>query len=50
LKVNENDVTETLSWACQRAILDPAPFAPFPPDLRRLLGKEYREIQFSFYY
>lgn len=50
LKVTENDVTETLSWACQRAILDPAPYAPFPPDLKRLLGVDYREVRFTFYY
>ena len=50
IKVAENDVTETLSWACQRAILDPAPYAPFPPDLKRLLGADYREVRFTFYY
>lgn len=50
LQVSENDVTETLSWACQRAILDPAPYAPFPPDLKRLLGTDYREVRFTFYY
>jgi outer membrane biosynthesis protein TonB len=50
LRVAENDVTDTLSWACQRAILDPAPYAPFPADLRRLLGADYREVRFTFYY
>ena len=50
LQVAENEVTDTLSWACQRAILDPAPYAPFPPDLRRLLGTDYREVRFTFYY
>jgi outer membrane biosynthesis protein TonB len=50
LTVAENEVTDTLSWACQRAILDPAPYAPFPPDLRRLLGADFREVRFTFYY
>jgi outer membrane biosynthesis protein TonB len=50
LQVAETEVTDTLSWACQRAILDPAPYAPFPPDLRRLLGADYREVRFTFYY
>jgi outer membrane biosynthesis protein TonB len=50
LKVTENDVTTTLSWACERAILDPAPYAPFPPDLKRLLGADFREVRFTFYY
>jgi outer membrane biosynthesis protein TonB len=50
LQVTENEVTDTLSWACQRAILDPAPYGPFPADLRRLLGADYREVRFTFYY
>lgn len=50
LQVTENEVTDTLSWACQRAILDPAPYAPFPADLRRLLGADFREVRFTFYY
>lgn len=50
LKVAENEVTDTLSWACQRAILDPAPYAAFPSDLRRLLNADYREVRFTFHY
>jgi outer membrane biosynthesis protein TonB len=50
MKVNETDVTEILALLCQRAVQDPAPFAPWPPDLRRLVGKEYREVRFTFYY
>jgi outer membrane biosynthesis protein TonB len=50
MKVNENDVTEILALFCQRAVQDPAPFAPWPPDLRRLVGKEYRDVRFTFYY
>jgi protein TonB len=50
LTIPESEVPETLSWACQRAILDPAPYAPFPPDLRRLLGTDFREVRFTFYY
>ena len=50
MKVNENDVTEILALFCQRAVQDPAPFAPWPADLRRLVGKEYRDVRFTFYY
>jgi outer membrane biosynthesis protein TonB len=50
MKVNENNVTEFLGLLCQRAVQDPAPFAPWPADLRRLVGKEYREVRFTFYY
>jgi protein TonB len=50
MKVSESSVTDTLSLLCQRAVQDPAPFAKWPPDLRRLVGKEYREVRFTFYY
>ena len=50
LRVVESDVDEILSWLCQRAILDPAPFRPFPSDLRRMLSHDYREVRFTFYY
>ena len=50
LRVAQQEVNETHSWMCQRAILDPAPYAKFPADLKRLLGKEYREVRFTFHY
>lgn len=50
MKVEEAEVTEMLAWFCQRAVLDPAPYMPFPNDLRRLLNKDYREVRFTFYY
>ena len=50
LRVIESDVDEILSWLCQRAILDPAPYREFPSDLRRMLSHDYREVRFTFYY
>ena len=50
MKVSENGVTEILGLLCQRAVQDPAPFAPWPADLKRMVGKEYREVRFTFYY
>ncbi len=50
LSVADSSVNELLSWFCQRAILDPAPYRPFPPDLRRMMNSDYREIRFTFYY
>jgi outer membrane biosynthesis protein TonB len=50
LKVDETDVTEILTLFCQRAVQDPAPFPAWPEDLKRLVGKEYREVRFTFYY
>src|SRR5437016_35348 len=50
MKMSQNDVTEILGLLCQRAVQDPAPFDPWPSDLRRLVGKEFREVRFTFYY
>ena len=50
LRVVESEVNEHLSWTCQRAVLDPAPYMPFPGDMRRLVKNDYREIRFTFYY
>jgi outer membrane biosynthesis protein TonB len=50
MKVTENSVTEILALLCQRAVQDPAPFEPWPADLRRMVGRNYREVRFTFYY
>jgi hypothetical protein len=50
MKVDGNDVGEMLGLLCQRAILDPAPFAQWPSDMRRAIGKNYRDVMFTFYY
>jgi len=46
----ENTVGELLSILCERAIRDPAPFAPWPSDMRRLVGANFREVKFTFFY
>ena len=50
LRVNDNEVGEILSLLCQRAILDPAPYARWPDDMRRMIGNNHREVTFTFYY
>lgn len=50
VKISESDVSSILTLLCQRAVQDPAPFARWPPDLRRLVGKDFREVRFTFYY
>ena len=50
MDVTENTVGELLSILCERAIRDPSPFAPWPSDMRRLVGANYREVNFTFYY
>ena len=50
MKEVENDVGELLGLLCQKAVLDPAPFEKWPSDLRRMVGADYREVRFTFYY
>lgn len=50
MKVLEKSVGEDLSLICEMAVLDPAPYAPWPSDLRRLVGGNQRKVQFTFYY
>jgi hypothetical protein len=49
MKVAENNVGEMLGLLCQKAVQDPAPYAAWPSDMRRLLGNT-RSIQFTFIY
>jgi len=35
---------------CQRAVRDPAPYEKFPREMRLQMDKDYREIQFTFFY
>jgi outer membrane biosynthesis protein TonB len=50
MKLVENTVDMTLALICQRAIRDPAPFDPWPSDMRKEIGASYREVTFLFYY
>jgi hypothetical protein len=50
MKVLGNTVGDVLGYVCQKAVTDPAPFAPWPGDMRRMIGENYREITFTFYY
>jgi hypothetical protein len=50
MKVRENDVSEVLALICQRAVQDPAPYAKWPSDMRRMIGNDYRDVTFTFYY
>src|ERR1019366_8960950 len=49
MNMSENTAGEVLGFLCQKAVLDPAPFAAWPNDMRRTLG-DVRNIQFTFYY
>jgi len=49
MEVLENTVGELLGYVCQKSITDPT-FEPWPSDMRRMVGANYREIVFTFYY
>jgi hypothetical protein len=50
MEVLQNSVGELLSYVCQKAVTDPAPFEAWPSDMRRMVGENYREMIFTFYY
>lgn len=50
MHVLQSSVGELLGTICEDAINDPAPFAAWPEDMHRMVGANYREITFTFYY
>jgi hypothetical protein len=46
----DNTVGELLGYLCQESVEESAPFAKWPPDMVRMVGANYREITFTFYY
>jgi outer membrane biosynthesis protein TonB len=50
VKVVEEDVGDILALYCRKAISDPAPYAAWPRDMRLAIGKDYRDIRFTFFY
>jgi hypothetical protein len=50
LKVVQQDVGEILSLYCRKAINDPAPFAPWPGEMRAMIGQDYRNVSITFFY
>lgn len=50
LKVNDNDVGDFWGLICQKAIEDPAPYGPWTQEMRREIGRNFREVKFTFFY
>jgi hypothetical protein len=50
MELLENTVGDLLGYVCREAITDPAPYPAWPSDMRRMVGADYREITFTFYY
>ncbi len=50
LNMAQNEVSDLLGLICQQAIFDPAPYRPWPEEMRRDIPKEYRDVTFTFIY
>ena len=50
MQVLGTSVDPILTYLCQQAVHDPAPYERWPSDMRRMVGADYREITFTFYY
>ena len=50
VKVVEQDVGDILALYCRKAISDPAPYAAWPRDMRLEIGKDFRDVRFTFFY
>ncbi len=50
LKTAENDVGDVLGLLCEKSILDPMPFPPWPKEMRQIVGSNYRDLRFTFFY
>jgi hypothetical protein len=50
MRVADCDVGDLLAIVCQKAVLDPSPYAPWPPEMKRKIGVNFREVRFTFYY
>jgi hypothetical protein len=50
LKMVRNEVSNLLETTCEQAILDPAPYQPWPREMRLEVPTDYYDITFTFYY
>lgn len=50
LAIVANDAGATLGYVCEESIMDVAPFAKWPPDMRRMIGENFRDLTFTFIY
>jgi outer membrane biosynthesis protein TonB len=50
LKIAQNEMSDLFGVICQQAIYDPAPYRPWPEEMRRDIPQDYRDVTFTFYY
>jgi hypothetical protein len=47
---SQTTVAPTWAYLCQQAVTAPAPYAKWPDQMRREIGKNVREMSFTFFY
>ena len=50
LNIAQNEMSDLFGLICAQAIREPAPYRPWPLEMRRDIPKEYRDVTFTFYY
>lgn len=50
MRVVEENVGDIWTTICQLAITKPSPYEKWPADVRRMVGTNYRDVRFTFYY
>jgi hypothetical protein len=50
MKFVNNSAGDLLGYICEEAVKESAPFQPWPEDMRLQIGKDSREIKFTFNY
>jgi len=50
MRVVQSDVGEICTTLCELAITKPSPYEKWPSDLRKIVGTDYRDVRFTFYY
>ncbi|MFM7102498.1 MAG: hypothetical protein ACKO3N_15165, partial [Verrucomicrobiota bacterium] len=46
----QSDVGDLWAFVCESAVMTPAPYARWPASMRRLIGRDVREVTFTFHY
>lgn len=50
MRVVESNVGEIFTALCELAITKPAPYEKWSMDVRKMIGTDYRDVRFTFYY
>jgi hypothetical protein len=50
LRTSYNDVGKMFGEPCEQAVKDCIPFKNWPPGMMKMVGANYRQITFTFYY